>query len=160
MTQNIPLKDRLSDTDRAYLAGLFDGEGCVGYYKRKGNRSKYSYVSVVMITQSNSEFMNWLHALIGFGNVTSRAGKKHFEYHWQANKRANVFEFLEAIEPYLVIKKKQAQVLISHLREEGLDAWAKGSVTEDVLQRRDSIYRKLRHLKIAPMLAVNSTANQ
>ena len=29
----LTLKERLTKTERAYLAGLFDGEGCVGYYK-------------------------------------------------------------------------------------------------------------------------------
>lgn len=154
----LPLKERLTEVEKAYLAGIFDGEGCVGYYKRKGNRNKYSYVSMVCITQSNSEFMDWLQSTIGFGSVTSRAGKKHFEYHWQANKRANVYEFLEALEPYLIIKQAQARILLAHLQGEGLEAWPKGTVTSEVLAQRDHIYRELRRLKIAPMLAVDSVA--
>ena len=32
----------LTETDKAYIAGLFDGEGSVSYYQRKIKRKKIS----------------------------------------------------------------------------------------------------------------------
>lgn len=151
----LPLKKRLTAAQRAYLAGLFDGEGCVGYYKRKGNRNKYSYVSMVLITQSDFRLMLWLEAKIGFGTITTRAGKKHFEYHWQTNKKSDVKEFLEAIEPYLLLKGQQVRVLLSHLTTEGTESFHKGTVTPEILAEREKVYSELRRLKTCNMLAVN-----
>jgi hypothetical protein len=151
----LPLKQRLTKSDRAYLAGIFDGEGCVGYYKRRGSRTKYSYVSMVLITQSDFRLMLWLEEKIGFGSVTSRAGKKHFEYHWQDNKKSDVVEFLEAIEPYLLLKREQARVLLKHLAAEGTEPFKKGSVTPDVLAKREEVYTELRRLKTCNMLTVH-----
>lgn len=151
----LPLKDRLTDIEKAYLAGIFDGEGCVGYYKRIGSRNKYSYVSMVLITQSDFRLMLWLESKIGFGNVTTRAGKKHFEYHWQVNKKSAVVEFLEAIAPYLILKGEQARVLLNHLAKEGTEPYKKGSVTVEILAERENIYAELRRLKTCNMLTIH-----
>lgn len=151
----LPLKERLTEPERAYLAGLFDGEGCVGYYKRRGNRNKYSYVSMVLITQSDFRLMLWLESKIGFGNITSRAGKKHFEYHWQTNKKSAVVEFLEAIEPYLILKGEQARILLNHLAEEGTEPFHKGSVTSEILTKREYVYGELKRLKVSNMLSIH-----
>jgi len=145
----------LTETEKAYLAGIFDGEGCVGYYKRIGSRRKYSYVSMVLISQSDFRLMLWLESKLGFGNITSRAGKKHFEYHWQTNKKQNVVDFLEAIEPYLVLKGEQARVLLKHLATEGTEPFRKGSVTPEILAEREKVYAELRRLKTCNMLAIH-----
>ena len=145
----------LTKTEKAYLAGIFDGEGCVGYYKRKGSRNKYSYVAMVLIAQSDFRLMSWLEDKIGFGSITTRIGKKHFEYHWQTNKRQHVIEFLEAIEPYLIIKREQARILIAHLQNEGMEPFKRGMVTPEVLEKRENVYSELRRLKICNMQSVH-----
>ena len=150
-----PLKERLTESESAYLAGLFDGEGCVGYYKRQGNRNKYSYVSVVMIAQSDLRLMLWLESKIGFGTVTSRAGKKHFEYHWSTNKRQHVKEFLEVIQPYLILKKDQVDTLLMHIEQEGVEPLRRGMVTPDVLLKRENVYQRLRQLKVSNLLSIH-----
>ena len=151
----LPLKDRLTEAERAYLAGIFDGEGCVGYYKRQGNRSTYSYVAMVLISQSDFRLMSWLENKIGFGSITTRAGKKHFEYHWQINKKSVVIDFLEAIEPYLVLKGEQVRTLLTHLTIEGTDPYKKGSVTTEIVADRERVYGELRRLKTCNMLTIN-----
>lgn len=149
------LKDRLTEPECAYLAGIFDGEGCVGYYKRKGNRNKYSYVAMIMLTQSDFRLMLWLEARIGFGTITSRAGKKHFEYHWATNKKQHVCEFLEAIIPYLLLKKEQAIMLLEHLTNEGMEPHKRGEVTSEILSKREQVYSELRRLKVCNMLSIH-----
>ena len=149
------LKERLTETERAYLAGIFDGEGCVGYYKRRGNRSKYSYIALVAISQTDFRPIHWLQEKIQFGTVVTKAGKKHFEYQWSTNKKSNVYEFLDAIIPYLILKKEQAETLLAHLTAEGLVPFAKGSVTSEIVERRENIYTALRQMKIANMVSVH-----
>ncbi len=139
----------LTETEKAYLAGIFDGEGCVGYYKRKGNRSKYSYVALAMIGQSDIRLMNWLQSKLGFGTVTSSPGKINVEYHWAINKKTVVYEFLSAIRPYLLLKADQVDALLELMRREGFHPTVKGQVTPEVLASREKVYMKLKQLKIA-----------
>ena len=145
----------LSEIEKAYLAGIFDGEGCVGYYKRKGNRNKHSYISVVMISQSDMRLMHWVRDTVGFGTVYGREGKKHFEYHWETNKRAHVYEFLTNIRPYLVLKAEQVDTLLALIDKEGIEPQKKGTVTIEMLVERDAVYRKLRDLKVSNLTPIH-----
>ena len=145
----------LTETEKAYLAGLFDGEGCVGYYKRKGSRAKYCYMSLVMIAQSDMRLMLWLKDKIPFGTIYGKQGKKAFEYKWETNKRADVYTFLTTIQPYLVIKKEQVDILIDHLEKEGLEPKPKGGVTPEILAQREHVYSELRRLKVCHKVAVH-----
>ena len=150
----IHLKDKLTEAEKAYLAGIFDGEGCVGYYKRKGSRTKYSYVSVVMVTQSDARLMTWLRDKIVFGTIYSRPGKKHVEFHWETNKKAHVCEFLETIRPYLILKGEQVDILLNHFQQEGLHPKHKGTVTPEVVADREKVYQELRSLKVINMVPI------
>lgn len=151
----LPLKDRLTEVEAAYLAGLFDGEGCVGYYKRADKSCRYSYVSLVCISQTDFRPIMWLHEKIGFGSVITKQGKKHIEHQWTTNKRQYVYEFLEAIKPYLILKKEQAEVLMTHIESEGFEPYKRGSVTPEVMIAREATYKKLRTLKISGMVAIH-----
>lgn len=151
----MPLQDRLTTVECAYLAGLFDGEGCVGYYKRKGSRSKYSFLSTVMISQSAARLMTWLRETIGFGTIYSRPGKKNIEYHWETNKKADVVEFLAAIRPYLILKGEQVDILLDHLRAEGVEPLARGKVTPEVFAKREWVSNELKVLKRVNLMSVN-----
>jgi intein/homing endonuclease len=151
----IPLKNRLTEAQKAYLAGLFDGEGCIGYYKRKGNRSKYSYVSLVTISQTDFRPILWLHEKVGFGTVITKPGKKHVEHQWTTNKRQYVYEFLEAIQPYLILKREQADLLLAHITIEGFEPYKKGTVTPEIVAARETVYQQLRSLKTSNMLTIH-----
>ena len=145
----------LTETEKAYLAGLFDGEGCVGYYKRKGRRAKHCYMSLIAISQSDMRLMLWLQERIPFGSVYGKRGKKAFEYKWETNKRADVYTFLLTIQPYLVLKKEQVDVLLRHLEKEGLEPKLKGEVTPAILAQREQVYTELRRLKVCHKLAIH-----
>lgn len=103
------------ETDLAYLAGIFDGEGCIHLtpdHHRKSTRNR------VMLTISNTdrELMDWL---LGFGGSLASDGKdprRSVQYRWRIAARSDVIDFLESILPYLRVKKSKAEIAIGFAR--------------------------------------------
>jgi hypothetical protein len=89
-----------------YIAGFFDGEGCVGIYF---NGSKNPHLKA-QITQNDSPECRELLADIiqQFGGALS--GKKAL--HWQLHG-AQCVSFLTAIEPHLRLKRIQVQICLA-----------------------------------------------
>ena len=64
----------VSETDIAYIAGLFDGEGCITYKqymrKRKHQKKAYPTWSIRMeIAMTDHSVLKWLHEVLGVGTL-------------------------------------------------------------------------------------------
>jgi hypothetical protein len=91
-------------TDGAYVAGLFDGEGCV----------RWADTPRVSITSCWPHHLHWIKRTFGFGNVRlipSQSPNHRTAYRWEASGK-NAVTFLEAIRPFLREKAHQADLLI------------------------------------------------
>ncbi len=107
----------LTETERAYLAGLFDGEGCVGLYKERQGKCDV----MVTITNTDAAIMQWLVNKTGIGTVCSKAKPRpgwNQGWIWQIRNRIDAKIFLDAIRPYLLIKADQADLLLTLLDAE------------------------------------------
>lgn len=60
----------LTETEKAYLAGLFDGEGCIGLYCEQGSNYFATYLYLV-----NSDFRaaRWLMDKVPYGQIKPRS---------------------------------------------------------------------------------------
>jgi hypothetical protein len=99
----------------AWLAGFLDGEGTIGLY-RNSPKSFHVRLSVV---NSHAGSIELVKSMIG-GGITSRVRKnpKHKDcYVWQSNDTGLVLGVLRKIEPYLVIKREQALLIIRYIEE-------------------------------------------
>lgn len=140
----------LTETDKAYLAGLFDGEGTLGYYHYRGNRHEV----MVAITNTDMRVHTWLLDKVGCGTIrpVSQCRNKHIAFHWRISNRSRVQALLEAILPYLIIKKEQVSCL--------LDLWqtepaARTRVTDQVFAQRNHVEAEIKRLKTAFLEKVN-----
>ena len=134
----------LTETERAYLAGLFDGEGTLGFYHYRRNRHEVT----VGIVNTDPRVHAWLREKFGCGSVrpSTKNRNNHVAYSWRIAGRTRIEPFLNAILPYLIIKKEQAQCL--------LDLWSKEltpkmRITDDVFAQRSQVEAELKHLKRA-----------
>jgi hypothetical protein len=138
-----PLKTRLTEPEKGYLAGLFDGEGTIGYYDFRERHE-----STVMITNADPRVMNWLVEKIGYGNVhtvrKAYARRKHVVHHWRISNKPRVYDFLEAISPYLIVKKDQVELLLNLWKSEKP---GKNKITGELKARRDVAMDQLKFLK-------------
>ena len=96
-----------------YIAGLFDGEGCVSISQVKANRNKF-HVRIA-IGMTDKQVIYKLRD-INFGNVHKderiRNGKKcRTMYIWSVTG-PKATEFLKKIRPYVIVKKIQVEAAL------------------------------------------------
>jgi hypothetical protein len=100
----------LSLTEKAYLAGILDGEGSIGVYKRfVGKKKGASYSLRVMVGNTDVSLIRWLQRL--GGSIYEQKPKKSnwsVCYTWTvwANQAAAI---LEEVLPYMLVKREQAE---------------------------------------------------
>ena len=98
----------MSDTDIAYIAGFFDGEGSIFVSK-----SKKQYFLTVSISNTNLLVLESIQKIIG-GNISKSPDNREnssqlFRLRLYCNEAK---KFLERILPYLKTKKEQARLAI------------------------------------------------
>jgi intein/homing endonuclease len=103
----------ITHDDWVYIAGFLEGEGCIELSHR--GRSVR-----VAISQAYPEVLDWLVDL-GLGHlftdlVQYESGYKR-RFRWRIQAKAEVLAFLESVEPHLRLKKKQAQLALTLMRE-------------------------------------------
>lgn len=109
----------------AYIAGILDGEGCIGIYHHKvTNRSNNlpnfeSIIPRISITNTSKELVDYL-LLTKLG----RMKKYHYNgrnckdrYDWEISSPIEIKEFLLKIKDFLIVKKYQCELMLSFLEE-------------------------------------------
>ncbi|AFU86543.1 HNH endonuclease [Caulobacter phage CcrRogue] len=139
------------EVDRAYLAGLIDGEGCISVSRThsnasaKGCRRGYAYRSSVSVAMTNKEVLLWASETTGFGKICPKKTKPHHRPAWTWtvwSKQAA--ELLKALQPYLRIKAEQAKALIEFqqaMRQPG----SKG-LSDEEWENRERSYEAFRQM--------------
>ena len=107
-----------NETDIAYLAGLFDADGCASNYLRRSKKSnKTLRVHCCEISMTNKEVVYWVKDFLGFGNIHYRAkvggmGKKP-QWRYRASHRL-ALKFANKVLPHSIVKKKKLQDIVDH----------------------------------------------
>ena len=134
-----------------YVAGLFDGEGCVTTSRQfiNGKYEKYPRVRMqIQIANTHVGLMNLLTRWFG-GGCTDKMGGSRTKpcYSWRISGKENMTRFLNYVKDYSVVKKSQivlALVFCETLRDENLGCVPLGKETHEI---RDKIHYGLRLLK-------------
>ena len=108
--------------EAAYLAGFIDGDGSIGIYylgdhhRDNRNGSRY-YIPRLSVCNANAEVLEYLQYVWGGSLLTTaHEGNPHnpaglYRLQWQA--QADLLCILPEIIPYLVVKKEQAELLLT-----------------------------------------------
>ena len=141
----------LAPTVAAYLAGLIDGEGCIGIYARKlSDTRRFPYHQlVVKIGMRDREAIDFMVEHTGaWGATTSCKQMSTGIIHMTTLHGRRAADFLKRIIPYMTVKKRQAELAVEFYE---VCEFSKGnsSVSEQQLERRESYRRNLRLLKNA-----------
>lgn len=118
----------------AYLAGVIDGDGTIGIY-RKGDvdknypgqgRGLSLYVLTIAVGQKRGPIIDWLYGNFGGKiytktQVTSVPNSKkiynHQMYEWKLNKLEDIEYVLKRILPFLHEKKDQAELALQFINK-------------------------------------------
>jgi hypothetical protein len=93
------------DTDIAWAAGLFEGEGCFDLSKAGGDRHTADRVYArLSLGSTDEDVVQRYQAIVGVGRIyqdkkLTRGGKRF--WHWMAAKRSDVEHVAELFRPYL-----------------------------------------------------------
>jgi len=101
----------MKKTDLAYIAGLFDGEGCIRIGKcKKTPRQMTSYSLHCSLSIANQYLPELLRMFFG-GGIRRRnlPPPRKMQWDWQIHGE-NAISFLKAIYPYMILKKGQADI--------------------------------------------------
>ena len=120
----------IPETDRAYIAGLFDGEGCVSYkqYNRKRAHNKKAYPTWQIrleIAMTDRSVLVWLNEVLGVGTVGEKRYKTKYtagwkkQWRWRCSHR-DAFYVCCLIWPWTHVKLPEIQKIIQHYSERKL----------------------------------------
>jgi hypothetical protein len=104
-----------------YLAGLFDGEGCVTYSNkrvlRKGKKKAYPYWRIVLeISMTHEATIKAAHEMFNCGTVRPRAAASHQnlpQWRWRCCHR-DALQCARRLVPYSITKKEKLESIIKH----------------------------------------------
>ena len=98
--------------ETGYIAGIIDGEGCIGVY-RSSDRDRTFFLQIT-IANTNIAVLEWLKNKFGCGYLapqsTSKTRPKNKQSYSLEVSRMKAYEILLRVLPYLIIKKTQAHL--------------------------------------------------
>ena len=122
----------MKDTDAAYIAGLFDGEGSIYYVRRvdkkkkhkgPGYREAYCWRISMEITMTDQSVLRYVHEMLGVGTLTNkpRKGKRKdgtkylMQYRWRCTFR-HAYYVCMVLFPYAHTKLDKITKVIEHYK--------------------------------------------
>jgi len=131
----------MQESDCAYIAGLFDGEGSINITRKpekkkrhdgKGYRISNSLRLSMEISMTDRSVLAWVHEVLGVGTLTDKPrkglrknGTKYLmQYRWRCTFR-DAYYVCCLLWPYAHTKLPKIQQVIQHYAEEKLRKGAK-----------------------------------
>lgn len=147
----------VSETEKAYIAGLLDGEGCISVIRadqtKRSRHKSPSYRLVVSIYNTNKVMMDWLEQRVNGCRYHNRQkSERHKICHIINIESQSAERFLIEMQPYIIAKSKQLQLGLELLRL--VDTWRRerGHVfppiilPQEEIEKREAIYQRMREL--------------
>jgi len=140
-----------TETEWAYWAGFLDADGCICL---TGTKGKIPVIAIVL-TQGNPHILELGYGKLKIGHIykvspsrSNRGGGITFD--WRISQPKDARFFLCGIEPYLQIKKDQAQIAIELCNLKM--TWAKGGehqypMPQEIKNAQWELVYKMRELK-------------
>lgn len=135
----------ISSNRRAYLAGFLDGDGSIYVRLKPNDNYRYGfqvapYVILFQSARDRSKFEK-LCSMINFGYIRER---KDGILEYTINRVDNILEFLSLIKPFVVLKKKQVELMLKILN---LKKKIRNEHDFKILMRLIDSFRKLNYSK-------------
>ena len=105
----------------AYLAGLFDGEGCITYKQRsqhrKGKPRAYKYWNIrIEINMIDKKTIDYVYKMLDCGSTDHRPPYPHQnygQYRWRCSHR-DALKVAKALLPFSITKRHKLELIINH----------------------------------------------
>jgi len=142
----------LTETEKAYLAGIIDGEGsiCITRKKQCSSHKYTTYQPYIEITNLNKDLIDYISSKIPYAFKFTRP-RTRINSRWrdaytvQVTGLTHIIELLEQIKPYLIVKRQHAEVMIEYCKSRLRHCFANGK-EKSYTEREIQLYKKLRTL--------------
>jgi hypothetical protein len=134
----------LSEIELNFIAGIVDGEGTISISKRTYRDTDYS--TSVVISNTNLDLLKYVRNITKLGNLrVSRNSRENYKKQYELMLRRYEYKkFLIPILSYLVIKTRQAELVLQYI---SLRKASRGhSLTDEEIEIRENIYREIKSL--------------
>lgn len=138
-----------------YIAGFIDGEGYIGLTFQRKKETHYQSASAryhpyLIITNNNYEILNDIKKFIGSGHIykLSRNYKQKQGFQYKLTKMESLKTLLYLIQPYLRLKQKQCELLLTFIntRKSAKITTGRGYRGATSYTIEEEIYKKLLNL--------------
>lgn len=132
----------------AYFAGLFDGEGGIYIEKQSNYRYRMKSPKYSLIVQLTNNYYPIIDRMVELFNGYKRERKRFYNnipysiYDWRTSAKKAV-KFLRLLYPYLVIKKKQAEIGIKFQSQKRIGQQA---LSDDQLKFFEECHQQIKQL--------------
>lgn len=138
----IPIK-KLKTSEKAYMAGIIDGEGYLGLSRNGRSDGTQFWKARVIIANCNLELLKYLQSIFGGKIVTDEHRDKPLWSTGYKLQLAYFEEWLPQVMPYMMGKKKKAKLFLEarnllRLRNKN----GKGSRTKRIIEINDLLRKK------------------
>ena len=112
----------MEDVERAYIAGLFDGEGCTSviytqYKKHDRERLYEGFKVILVISNQDKRVLKQVRLLFGKGGIysqekegfTTQGRRQKTSYDFRISKPIEIIEIVELISPYVRVKQEDLE---------------------------------------------------
>lgn len=129
----------LTPEEKAYIAGIIDGEGSIMLIKFHNNQFPSPCIS---ISSTSIELLEWIYSKTKVGRITNKKNynkQKHKDSFTYTIKYNNALDLLKEIEPYLIIniKKNRAQFILNNYKKV---TPRNGRYSKDLLESKETFY--------------------
>lgn len=134
----------LTETEKAYAAGIIDGEGCIGVYGSRYPRLVINVCSTsdLLLAQLRSQFGGHISAL--------KRQKSHHKDRWNWSiSSCRAADCIRTIQPYLFIKREEAAIALKFIdaQRSGSGRGSPRSYSDDIRAHRLWCAQELKRLK-------------
>lgn len=143
----------ITDVEAAYIAGMVDGEGSLGIYKKEPPGRNVSYAVAFNITNTNMEVLRWIKDKLGAGKIDPRPGRKkqHKPVHQLIFETEEITPILLRIKNHLIVKIEQAELVLQFIAETRPACNNNGLTIEEVIAK-DVLFRAMKRLTVRGVL--------
>ncbi len=148
----------MTDVERAYIAGVLDGEGCITIIrhdqsKRSTRHKSPSYRLAVTIYNTNKAMIDWLaERMEAHRYYKRRKSPNHKVCHMLVVSAKTAATFLRDIQPFVIAKQQQIQLAlalqetVNNYRKVHQLTFPGEALTQAEIEKRDAIYQQMREL--------------
>jgi len=113
------IEDVMTSEEKAYIAGIIDGEGSIMLLKFHSNQFPAPCIS---ISSTTLELLQWIKSKTNMGTISGKKNynpEKHKNSYTYTIKYNEAIDLLIQIEPYLIIesKKKRSKLILDKYKD-------------------------------------------